>query len=145
MPTYLREDQATISVDIPDLPGNLPQVKSWTSLMGGDLESADVKTRPGGMVGQINLGGPTTRTDATVTRPYTNELHPHIVDLENIAGTAHMTIHYSILDTRGNVVGKTVAMTGILKNVTRPQFDANAENTAMLTLVMGCDVVSSIG
>lgn len=142
MPTYLRQDQATISV--PVLPVALPFVKSWASLEGGDLESEDVKTRPGGMVGQVNLGGPTTRTDATVMRPYTKELHPYVVALENIAGQGTMHVTYSILDANGNVIGPTVTITGILKNVTRPNFDSNASGVAMLSLVMGCDVASSI-
>lgn len=140
--TYIRQDQATISV--PSLPVSLPFVKSWAALEGGDLESADVKTRPGGMVGQVNLGGPTTRTDCTVTRPYTKELHPYIVALEEVAGRGAMAISYTILDAAGNVIGPTVTLRGILKNVTRPNFDSNAEGTAMLALVMGCNVTASI-
>lgn len=142
MPTYLRQDQATISV--PVLPVALPYVKSWATLEGGDLESEDVKTRPGGLVGQVNLGGPTTRSDATVMRPYTVELHPYIVALEEVAGLGTMHITYSILDTTGHVIGPTVTLRGILKNVTRPNFDSNASGVAMLSLVMGCDVASSI-
>src|SRR5689334_17728635 len=103
MPTYLRQDQATISV--PVLPVRLPFVKSWATLEGGDLESEDTKTRPGGMVGQVNLGGPTTRTDATVGRPYTKELHPFIVPLEQVAGNGAMNISWTILDAKGSAAG----------------------------------------
>lgn len=142
MPTYLRQDQATISV--PVLPVALPYVKSWAALEGGDIESEDVKTRPGGLVGQVNLGGPTTRTDATVMRPYTKELHKYIVALENFAGQGTMHITYTILDATGNVIGPTVTLKGILKNVVRPNFDSNTSGVAMLSLVMGCDVAASI-
>lgn len=150
--TYLRQDQATISVPVlygldasgSEVPVALPYVISWASLEGGDLESEDTKTRPGGMVGQVNLGGPTTRTDVTVTRPYTAELHPYIVALENIAGSGTMHVSYAILNANGYTIGSTVTITGILKNVTRPNFDSNATGTAMLSLVMGCDVVASI-
>ncbi len=138
---YLRQDQATISV--PTLPVALPYVKSWATLEGGDLESEDTKTRPGGMVPQVNLGGPTTRTDATVTRPYTAELHPHIVDLENVGGQGAMSITYNILGANAQTIGTPVTLTGILKNVTRPNWDSNATGTAMLSLVMGCDAQAS--
>lgn len=148
MPTYLRQDQATISVPYLPLPApynaGLPWVKSWATLEGGDLESEDTKTRPGGMTTQVNLGGPTTRTDCTVSRPYTAELHPFIVALEQVAGQAGMHITYSILDGAGNVIGPTVTLKGILKNVTRPNFDSNTSGTAMLSLVMGCNVDATI-
>lgn len=150
--TYLRQDQATISVPVlyyNDKNGNpvnvnLPPVLSWATLEGGDLESEDVKTRPGGMVGQVNLGGPTTRTDATVSRPYTADLHPYLWQLEAAAGSGTMHITWTILNSGGFAVGNgTVTLTGILKNVTRPQWDSNANGAAMLSLVMGCDVASS--
>lgn len=142
--TYLRQDQATISV--PTLQGpqgaiSLPFVKSWATLEGGDIEAEDTKTRPGGMVGQVNLGGPSTRTDATVTRPYTRELHPFLQRLESAAGNGAMTISWTILDARGSAAGgKTFAINGILKNVTRPNWDSNTAGAAMLSLVMGCNV-----
>lgn len=143
MPTYLRQDQATISV--PKLSVGLPYVPSWAMLEGGDLESEDTKTRPGGMLAQVNLGGPTTRTDATVSRPYTKEIHPFLVPLEKFAGFGRMHITYTILGPNVNTgklttLGPTVTLTGILKNVTRPNWDANATGTAMFSLVMGCDV-----
>lgn len=147
MPTYLREDQATISV--PTLAVALPVVTSWATLQGGDLEAEDSKTRPGGMLPQVNLGGPTTRTDATVTRPYTKELHPFLVPLEAFCGFSVMHITYTIMGpspTTGKLttLGPTVTLTGILKTINRPAWDANATGTAMFSLIMGCDVASSI-
>ncbi len=144
MSTLLRQDQATISVGLPGIP-TLPFVKSWSKLEGGDLESEDTKTRPGGMVGQVNLGGPTTRSDATVSRPYTLELHRRIVDLENYAGSGEMKINWTTLDSTGSAAGHpTVTIYGILKNVMHPGWDANATGAAEMSLVMGCNVDSSI-
>lgn len=134
----LREDQATISV--PKLPVALPFVRSWAKLEGGDLESEDTKVRPGGMLSQINLGGPTTRTDATVSRPYSAELHPFLVPLEQVAGNGSMNITWTVLNAQRVSLGNTVTLTGILKTVNRPAWDANATAPAMLALVMGCDV-----
>ena len=146
MPTYLRMDQAAISVPLISNVPTLPYVVSWTTLEGGDLESEDTKTRPGGMQPQVNLGGPTTRTDATVTRPYTNELHPFVKPLEDAAGNSAMSISWVILDSTGARPSSAPVITlhGILKNVTRPNWDANATGTAFLSLVMGCNVDASV-
>ena len=140
----LRQDQAAISV--PQLSVSLPFVTSWTSLEGGDLESEDTKTRPGGMLPQVNLGGPTTRTDATVMRPYTPELHPFFKPLEDAAGKSTMAISWVILDATGArpAGASVVTLHGILKNVTRPNWDANATGATHLSLVMGCNVDASV-
>ncbi len=94
------------------------------------------------MVDQINLGGPTTRTDATVSRPYTQELHPFLVPLETVAGNGEMHITWTFLNANRIAGPATVTLTGILKNVVRPSWDANATGAAMLGLVMGCDVLA---
>lgn len=138
----LRQDQAAISVTVTGVA--LPFIKSWTMLEGGDVEAEDTKTRPGGMLPQVNLGGPSSRSDCTVTRNYSAALHPYIVQLENVAGRAAMKVAYTILDANGVPSGPTVTMTGILKTVTRPNFDANATGAAFLSLVMGANVASSI-
>ena len=144
--TYLRQDQASITVDLPGLPSFASTVtpRYWATLEGGDLESEDTKTRPGGMLPQVNLGGPTTRTDCTVTRPYTAEIHPFLTQLEALAGQGIVNVKFTVL--QGNATtfpnGTTVTMQGILKNVTRPNFDANASGTAMLSLVIGMNVAN---
>ena len=139
----LRQDMATITVDLPDMSPALPPPPnggSWSMLEGGDLESEDTKVRPGGMVGQVNLGGPTTRTDATVSRPYSSEIHPFIKRLENQAGNGSMKIHWTAMNAAKQALGNVFTITGILKNVTRPNWDSNATGAAMLAVVMGCDV-----
>lgn len=136
----LRQDQATISVS--GLGVGLPYVASWAMLEGGDLESEDTKIRPGGMLSQVNLGGPTTRTDATVSRPYSTDLHPFMKPLEDRAGNQSMQITWTAMNASKQALGNVVTLTGILKNVTRPTWDANATGAAMLALVMGCDVES---
>ena len=158
MDTFIRSDQARIHVRVYGV--NYPSVTSWASLEGGDLTSEDVKTRPGGLLPQVNLGGPTTRNDLTVTRQYSIELHPWIVALENVCGIASMKVTYEIFDPSKFTASKNfnpqqessfqtfkgvVTITGILKSVTRPNFNANTPETAFLALVMGCDAVGSYG
>lgn len=149
--TYLRQDQAAITIDIPDLPAFTSQLHgtSWATLEGGDIESEDTKTRPGGMIPQVNLGGPTTRNDATISRPYTAELHPYLQPLEVLAGRSIVTIKFVILQASGSTFaghpGAVYSMGGVLKNVVRPNWDSNATGTAMLSLVIGMNVAASEG
>ncbi len=158
MPTYLRQDQATISVFVwnpaTGLPAQLPWVKSWASIKGGDVDAATVASRPGGILGEINLGGPSSRSDVTVSRPYTSELHPFISRLDSWAGTTAMVVSYAMLNYKRKdfshnraiqweVTGPTVTVNGILKSVVRPEYDAEVEGVAMFSLVMACFVESS--
>lgn len=142
MPNLKREDQWLIKVGVTGV--NLPKVFSWTTMTGGDLDAEDVKTRPGGMLNQISLGGPSTRNDCTLERNYSNALHPFIVQLENVAGRAAMWASYTPLDGNGNPDGPTVTLTGKLKTVKSPDKNANNTNAAFLQLVMSCDVPSHI-
>lgn len=138
----LREDQFIIHCNVTGV--NLPSVYSWAELQGGEVEGEDVKTRPGGMLPQVNLGGPATRTDVTVSRQYSAQLHPFIIALENVAGKAACQVSYTPLDTNGSPNGGTVTMTGILKNVIKPVANANASNAAMLQLVIGVNQEATI-
>jgi hypothetical protein len=140
--TLIREDQAIIQCQVTGI--NLPAVYSWASYEGGDVEAEDVKTRPGGLLPQVNLGGPAQRTDVTVKRQYSAQLHAFIVQLENVAGRAFCVASYTILDANGNPNGGTVTVTGILKTVQRPNWEANASNAAFLGLVIGVNQEATI-
>jgi hypothetical protein len=86
----------------------------------------------------IELGGPVNRSDATVTRQYSNDvLHPVLLDLEAACGKASGTVSWTPLDADGNPAGSTITYKGILKTVTRPNFDGNASAAQFLTLVFG--------
>lgn len=144
----LREDQAFIQVqlggvnklDANDVAVSLPNLPAgWTSLEGGDIEAEDVFTRPGGMRPGINLGGPTKRTDCTVQVQYSTDFDRIIQTIETLAGNRSMAVSWTPLDADGNVNGNTNTITGVLKNVTRPNFNANASGATFLSLVMACN------
>lgn len=133
----LRDDQAAIHVTVT---GSGLDKNVWASMDGGDVEAQDTKTRPGGMGAEKNLGGPPTRSDCTVERQYTNDvLHPLIPVLEALCGNAAMKVSWTPLDGNGNPNGSTESITGILKGVKKPKWDANAQGASFLTLTMGCD------
>jgi hypothetical protein len=145
----LREDQAFISVqlggvnalDAEDVAITLPGLPAgWTSLEGGDVEAEDVFTRPGGMRPGINLGGPSKRSDATVKVQYSTDFNAIISTLEGLAGKRSMAVSWTPLDADMNPNGSTTTITGVLKQVMRPNFDANASAVGFLQLVMGCNV-----
>lgn len=135
----LREDQAVIHANVTGV--NPPfSAAGWSALDWGDVEANNVKVFPGGMTLQQDLGAPATRGDATVTRPLTDALHPYITQWENAVGAATMRITYTPKDANGNPNGAPVTITGRLKKVTRPKYDANGTAAAMIGLVMSCNV-----
>jgi hypothetical protein len=91
--------------------------------------------RPG-----INLGGPAKRTDVTAKVQYSPNLDAILPTLETFAGKRSMAVSWTILDADGNVNGATNTISGVLKQVMRPNFDANASNAGFLSLVMACNV-----
>lgn len=141
MATLLREDQAVIHASVNGV--NPPfSTAGWSALEWGDVEANNVKVFPGGMLQQQDLGGVQTRADATVTRPFSDTLHPYLSQWENVVGTATMRITYTPKDANGNPNGAPVTITGRLKKVTRPKYDANGNAAAMLGLVMSCNVAT---
>lgn len=138
----LRGDQFLLHAGINGV--NIPSTFSWTSMEGGDLEAQNVKTHPGGMLPEQDLGGPTSRTDATMNRNYNAALHAYFVQLENASGRGSMWMSWTPLDANGNPNGGTVTITGKVKGVKAPGRDANNTGPAYLSVMMSCDVESTI-
>lgn len=147
----IREDQAFIAVQVGGVNaldtsdtnytplGAAVPSSGWTSFEGGDIEAEDVFTRPGGMRAGVNLGGPTKRSDVTVKVQYSTDLDGVIKPLEGLAGKRSMAVSWTPLDADGNTNGNTNTLTGVLKQVMRPNFDANASGATFLSLVMACN------
>lgn len=135
----LREDQWAIHVDVDGV--SLP-TKPWSSMEGGDIEAKGTKTRPGGMADEETLGGPQSRTDATVMIQYSNDvLHPLVPKLQQACGSRATSISYTPLDGDGNPNGETHTITGKLDTVHEPKKDSNSpSNAAFLSLIISCNV-----
>lgn len=142
---YVREDEAVIHAHLTDIAPHWVEPYSWASLEGGDIEAEDVFTRPGGMKGGVNLGGPSKRSDVTIMCQYSSTVHKSIIDLENAVGTGGMSVSYTPLDADANPNGGTVTLTGVLKAVTKPNFNANNSGVVFLGLVMSCDTEAAQG
>lgn len=133
---YLREDQAAIHVGVA---GVALDNSAWAAFEGGDAEAQNVNTRPGGMQPAVELGGPVNRTDVTVKRLYSDQMHALLYQLDALTGKASMWASYTPLDANGNPMGDTITITGILKQTMRPNYEANTVGAQFLTLVMACN------
>jgi hypothetical protein len=135
VPVPTREDTllVTVSVDGRDL-GIFDQ-KS-----GGEIDSEEAKYNPGGMVGEISLGGRRTIGNVTVERYYDAlRDHPLIGWLANRAGAARASIGYSPRDAGGVVRGDPYTYSGTLKTVTPPDADSTGNDAAKWSLEFTCD------
>lgn len=133
----VREDQFIIHVGVDGV--QLPKTFSWTSKEGGDTTSDSVFSRPGGLQPGIQLGGPASRSDCTVKRHYTTSIDQYVEALELACGQAAMWVSWTPIDANQSPNGDTHLLTGILKEVQIPQYDANTNAAGMITLVMACD------
>ncbi len=139
-----REDQAEILASLDDSPALLPAT-AWVSLEGGEIEAENVKTRPGGMAPQIDLGGPSTRADVTVKRLMDDTIAPNLPVIENLTGKGTGWVSYQLKDKNGvKVAGTQIRMTGVLKKVEHGNYDANATNPQWLSLIFSLDVESKL-
>jgi hypothetical protein len=129
---YVRRDMANITVLLDDVPvGDL-----WATCEGGALEADDQKTRPGGMKRQVAIGGPTSRSDMTVTTQFTDLMVGPAKDFENRSGRGKITITVTYLDQDGNAdPGRAFTRTGIVKSAQIPVVDVNAGDVSFLTVV----------
>jgi hypothetical protein len=125
-----REDQYAISVKIGDLPASI-----WDKLDGGEVDSEELKYRPGGMLPQVSLGGSTEVGNLTVSRLYDLDRdHPGMHTLMASVGKATVVISRQPLDVDGNVKGDPLVYTGKLKAVTPPNVDSESSDAGMLEI-----------
>jgi hypothetical protein len=139
--TYLTEAQAIIKCEIWDASGNrilLPGVSSWTSFEGGDMQASTTTMLPGGTMPAVAMPAPAKRTNVTLKRPYTMQLHPFIPALEGAVGRGRVSASYTPFDSDGNQ-GQTITRHGFLKELQIPTWDAASGETVYLGVVMECD------
>lgn len=135
--TYVTQAEAIIHAKVEGV-DHLPKIKTWQSYEGGDAQASTTQILPGGMQPAVAAPGPIKRTNVTVKRPYTVELHPHVPHLEGAINN-RMHVSYIPTDANGNPLAAAVTRTGILRNVQPPSFDSKGTEEAVLALVMECD------
>lgn len=131
--TYVTSHEAIITVSLAGV--TFPTVKSWATFQGGDLSAATSQLLPGGLVRAVAMPGPPTRTNVTVTLPYSTDIHAILNNIEAAVNHA-MTAAYTPTDVDGNPNDVTVTRTGLLKEPQIPTWDAKSGEPVFLGLVM---------
>lgn len=136
MPTYVTSREAAIHASVDGI--NFPSVQSWSTFQGGDPQGATSQLFPGNVMSAIAQPGPVTLTNVTVTRPYTREMHQFVPALRGAINDG-MQASYTPTDADGNPDNVTISITGILKEVQTPSWDAKSGETVYIGLVMECN------
>lgn len=112
---------------------------------GGAGDSEETKLRLGGMGAQVSLGGAQTLENITLRKLWDgmsdfSSSGNDVVWLYARRGKAEVTCTNQPLDQDGNIyAGKKFTFTGILKQVTVPDYDAQGNEGAFLELEVATD------
>jgi len=142
---YIREDMAHITVTVMNEAGAWVQYgDSWYSVEGGNLESDDSKTRPGGMGDEVSIGGPSSRDDITCTIQLTDVVIGWHKALERaVKFDAPAQVQYQFKDRLRNSYPVTHTVTGTLKSAFMPDMDTGGNEAAMYSVILSCDEVAT--
>jgi hypothetical protein len=112
----------------------------WDKLTGGEVDSEELKYKPGGMARQISLGGSVNVGNVTVSRLYDlTRDHLRLGGWIAGVGRARVIIKKQPLDLNAIAFGPPVTYTGILKMVTPPEVDSEATDAALVELEVTTD------
>jgi hypothetical protein len=143
MSNYIRQDQADIRVSVDGVAfgdGN-----SWVTLTGGRITAPGAKTRPGGMGREVEVGGPSTRSNAVLTTQNSDVMAGQHPTLESKVGRGQARVSIQFLDNYGAALpGASHTIKGLLLGAELP--DMNGEATGamgMYTLTVGCDELAA--
>lgn len=125
-----REDQFSVSVVVDGR--NLGVFDTKT---GGEVDSEELKYRPGGMAQQVSLGGFVNVGNVTVGRLFdlSRDL-PNVPFLNNRVGKADVNAVVQHLDVDGNPFGKPYSYSGKLKQFTLPDHNSQSSDAALFEL-----------
>lgn len=122
MATYLRDDQTSLTIVLNGVP-----YTGWDSYSGGDLTANTVKYRTLD-AGEIDLGGPGTRADATVGIQMSDVVVAQWVPaFEAANGSGKVSINVKFLDANGAVIAQR-GRSGVVKGVKTPDMDRSNES-----------------
>jgi hypothetical protein len=136
MPTFVRSDQAQISVEVE---GVTIDKESWGSMEGGDNVAEEATAFPGGMKPQVALGGFPKRGPLTITRPWADTLINVYKALDGRVGLSKVTASYQNLNANKEAVYTPYTYTGVLTSVLRPNYKAGTSEEAHLTITIATD------
>jgi len=136
---YIREDQADIRVTL----DGIAMFGSWKSIEGGDLETDDAKTRPGGMGRMVSLGGPVDRNDLTATIQFSDVVSLKHKAFEAACGNGRVKVAVTWLGPDRAPTGTSFSRVGTLKGCSVPDADSESSDPGMYTIVVACDELAA--
>ncbi len=108
---------------------------TFDTLTGGEVDSDDLKYKPGGMAPEISLGGVATVGQVVIGRLYDlTRDHGIIHWLLSRVGKGSVVVNKQPLDVDGNAFGRPLVYTGVLKRVTPPEVDSTAVDAATIEI-----------
>jgi hypothetical protein len=135
MPVPTREDTHLVTVTVGDRALGIFDQKS-----GGEIDSEESKYNPGGMTGEISLGGRRTIGNVTVERYYDAlRDHPLITWLASQSGAARGKIGQAPMDAAGKLRGDPYTYGGTLKTVSPPDVDSTGNDAAKWSMEFTID------
>jgi hypothetical protein len=136
-------NQARIALKVPGVTiDNL----SWDKFEGGERSADTQNYNPGGMKSAIATGGASKRAQATLTRAWDDTLIGAYIALEAAINTVGVACSITFLSTPTTIAsGKPAGFnyTGVLRSVTRPNYDSTSSTIAMLAVVLELNEVIS--
>ena len=134
---FIRQDEADIWLTVDGV--SYGNGDPWFSYTGATLSAAGAKTRPGGMGNEVELGGPATRSDATITTQNSDIMAGQHRKLESLIGRGNAQITIQYLDEYKNALpGARFAVRGKLKEADLPDSNANTADAGMYTVIVAC-------
>ena len=125
-----REDQYSVTVAIDG-----EDFGVWDKLEGFEVDSEELKYKPGGMAPHVSLGGSSTVENGTVSRLYDLARDHQVVHaMMSKVGKAIAVVTKQPLDIDGNAFGRPIVYSGKLKRVSPPNADSESNDAAMLEI-----------
>lgn len=125
-----RLDQYDITVSLDGQPLGI-----FDKMTGGDIDSEEVKYKPGAMQPQISLGGSVTVNNVTVERLFRQDRDlPLVPTIKARVGKGRVVVTKQSLDVDGNPFGSPLVYQGILKHLTFPEPDSESNAAALIQL-----------
>lgn len=129
-----RSDMHLIQADVTGV--NLPPTFVWDSCEGGDISVDNAYYHAGNMAPAVPAGGLRTPTDITFTVAWRSDVYPFYIALRAAQGFQTATVSITPLDMTGAITVAPIIFTGLLTNVTRPQFASADSTIGYLSCVM---------
>lgn len=139
MADSLRQDQASVSLTVDGT--KLPFI--FNRREGGNTDSEESKTFPGGMRPQKAHGGPQTVENVTLAGEFIPQQdHEGLRWLRSRAGKGVVSASEQLLDVDGNAFGRPDTWTGVLKSVNTGDYDASSGDPRELEVEVSTDGVA---